>query len=96
MLLLLSLLVTILATITVPRDTPSDRWTGQEFESLVTFDDSYTDEQRINYFGSNNGTAPPVGGIEPVARFLSFLSSYVDVACSRLRLRSLIHSELTR
>lgn len=90
MLLSLSLLVAIAAAFTVPRDTPSNGWAGKEIESLVTFGDSYTDEQRVNYCGSNNGTAPPVGWIEPVVCLLSFLSSYVGVAYSRLRTKSLI------
>lgn len=52
--------------LTFPRDTPSNVWAGKDFDSLVTFGDSYTDEQRLNYFGSNNGAAPPPGWIEKV------------------------------
>ncbi|KAL5394754.1 hypothetical protein PMIN03_000416 [Paraphaeosphaeria minitans] len=36
-------------------------WQSQDFKTLVTFGDSYTDENRLGYFGSHNGSAPPVG-----------------------------------
>jgi hypothetical protein len=75
MLLSLSLLVALAASSVVPRGTPSNVWAGKIFESLVTFGDSYTDEQRVNYFALNNGTAPPVGWVEPIVRpFLSYPS----------------------
>ncbi|RDI77215.1 hypothetical protein Vi05172_g12771 [Venturia inaequalis] len=63
----------ILAACALPfsPDAPSNVWAGKTFESLVTFGDSYTDEQRLNYFASNNGTAPPVGWIQPVASITS-------------------------
>jgi len=35
-------------------------WDGK-FKTLVTFGDSYTDENRLGYFINNNGSAPPVG-----------------------------------
>ncbi|KAE8447780.1 hypothetical protein EG329_010174 [Mollisiaceae sp. DMI_Dod_QoI] len=35
------------------------------FDNLVTFGDSYTDESRLGYFISNNGTAPPPGLLLP-------------------------------
>jgi len=70
MLLLLSLFVALVASSVVPRGTPSNMWAEKSFESLVTFGDSYTDEQRVNYFALNNGTAPPVGWVEPIVRLL--------------------------
>lgn len=36
-------------------------WQSQNFKTLVTFGDSYTDENRLSYFGSHNGSAPPAG-----------------------------------
>lgn len=36
------------------------------FKSLVTFGDSYTDENRLGYFINHNGSAPPVGWQQPV------------------------------
>lgn len=37
-----------------------------KFKTLVTFGDSYTDENRLGYFINNNGSAPPVGWQQPV------------------------------
>ncbi|CAE7174737.1 hypothetical protein P3342_007831 [Pyrenophora teres f. teres] len=37
-----------------------------KFKTLVTFGDSYTDENRLSYFGSHNGSAPPVAWQQPV------------------------------
>jgi hypothetical protein len=39
----------------------SNAWQAQKFKTLVTFGDSYTDENRLGYFISHNGSAPPVG-----------------------------------
>jgi len=39
---------------------PHSCWDGQ-FKTLVTFGDSYTDENRLGYFINHNGSAPPVG-----------------------------------
>jgi phospholipase/lecithinase/hemolysin len=36
-------------------------WAVSNFSSLVAFGDSYTDENRLNYFGIHNGSAPPAG-----------------------------------
>lgn len=41
-------------------------WGLKKFTSLVAFGDSYTDDSRLNYFGEHNGTAPPVGWVDPV------------------------------
>jgi hypothetical protein len=79
LLLVVSLYVAIVASSTIPRGAPrgGNGWVGKEFESLVAFGDSYTDEQRISYFSGNNGSAPPVGWVEPVVSFpLSFPSDY--------------------
>jgi len=35
------------------------------FTNLVTFGDSYTDENRLNYFQKHNGSAPPAGTLVP-------------------------------
>ncbi|KAF2805663.1 GDSL lipase/acylhydrolase family protein [Mytilinidion resinicola] len=42
-------------------------WDLRQFKSLVTFGDSYTDENRLGYFGANNGSAPPTGWVEPMS-----------------------------
>lgn len=36
-------------------------WAAQNFDTIVTFGDSYTDENRLGYFINHNGSAPPVG-----------------------------------
>ncbi|KAL6710943.1 hypothetical protein ACN47E_006818 [Coniothyrium glycines] len=41
-------------------------WKDGKFKTLVTFGDSYTDENRLGYFINNNGSAPPVGWEQPV------------------------------
>jgi hypothetical protein len=41
-------------------------WTAGKFKTLVTFGDSYTDENRLGYFIQNKGAAPPVGWDQPV------------------------------
>lgn len=38
---------------------------GVSFDNLVTFGDSYTDDGRLNYYISHNGSAPPVGVLQP-------------------------------
>lgn len=40
-------------------------WNVDNFDSLVTFGDSYTDENRLGYFIVHNGTAPPAGTYFP-------------------------------
>ena len=42
-----------------------EEWGLKKFTSLVAFGDSYTDDSRLGYFGSNNGSAPPVGWVNP-------------------------------
>ncbi|RPB16756.1 hypothetical protein P167DRAFT_556450 [Morchella conica CCBAS932] len=37
---------------------------GGKFKNLVVFGDSYTDEGRLGYFFSHNGSAPPVGYVQ--------------------------------
>jgi hypothetical protein len=81
MLLPLSLFVIAVASSTISRGTPGNGWAGKRFQSLVTFRDSYTDEQRISYFANNNGTAPPVGWIEPVVCYLSLSDVTVGTSC---------------
>jgi hypothetical protein len=40
-------------------------WFGGNFENLVVFGDSYTDESRLDYFTTHNNTPPPVGLLLP-------------------------------
>ncbi|RAO69567.1 uncharacterized protein BHQ10_005579 [Talaromyces amestolkiae] len=49
------------------RGESSSKWKLKKFKSLVTFGDSYTDESRFGYFASHNGSAPPVGWVDPVS-----------------------------
>lgn len=74
----LSALLSQLATAATPstlsnRDGSSSKWKLKKFKSLVTFGDSYTDESRFGYFYSHNGSAPPVGWVDPIVS-LSYLS----------------------
>lgn len=43
----------------------SEDWRLKKFTSLVAFGDSYTDDSRLGYFIENNGSAPPVGWVNP-------------------------------
>lgn len=43
----------------------AEHWSLKKFTSLVAFGDSYTDDSRLGYFGSHNGSAPPVGWVNP-------------------------------
>jgi len=43
----------------------TDPWYLERFSSLITFGDSYTDENRLNYFATHNGSAPPPGTLLP-------------------------------
>ncbi len=65
-------LLTLLSLITVVRSAAlnkrvnaTDPWFLERFSSLITFGDSYTDENRLNYFISNHGAAPPPGTLLP-------------------------------
>ncbi|KAF2145232.1 carbohydrate esterase family 16 protein [Aplosporella prunicola CBS 121167] len=51
--------------------TSNNSWNLKNFKSLVAFGDSYTDEGRLSYFGTHNGTAPPAGWVEPVGNSTS-------------------------
>ncbi|KAF2636804.1 hypothetical protein P280DRAFT_408327 [Massarina eburnea CBS 473.64] len=53
----------------------SESWELDNFKTLVTFGDSYTDENRLGYFGSHNGSAPPVGWDQPVVCPIKCISS---------------------
>lgn len=65
-LFIITLFSTAARSLTVSRGALSNGWAGNDFKSLVTFGDSYTDEKRAGYFADNNGAAPPVGWIQPV------------------------------
>ena len=38
-------------------------WHIQSFTDLVVFGDSWTDDGRLNYIASHNGSVPPVGWV---------------------------------
>jgi hypothetical protein len=48
----------------------SQHWKDGQFNTLVTFGDSYTDENRLGYFINHNGSAPPVGWDQGIVRCL--------------------------
>ncbi|KAG9531219.1 SGNH hydrolase, partial [Aureobasidium melanogenum] len=48
-----------------PAGSNQSSWGLKKFTSLVAFGDSYTDDSRLSYFGSHNGSAPPVGWVNP-------------------------------
>ncbi|KAE8356133.1 hypothetical protein BDV28DRAFT_145477 [Aspergillus coremiiformis] len=41
-------------------------WGPKQFKNLVTFGDSYTDDTRLSYILTHNGSAPPVGWKQPI------------------------------
>ncbi|CZT19571.1 related to GDSL lipase/acylhydrolase family protein [Ramularia collo-cygni] len=43
----------------------SHLWGLKKFTSWCSFGDSYTDDSRLSYFINNNGSAPPVGWVNP-------------------------------
>lgn len=43
----------------------ANRWLVKQFTSLITFGDSYTDENRLNYVLLHNGSPPPPGTFLP-------------------------------
>ena len=43
----------------------SSVWHVDNFDSLITFGDSYTDENRLSYIIANNGSTPPAGTYFP-------------------------------
>lgn len=47
--------------------TPSNHPSGKPFTNLVTFGDSYTDDGRLGYYISHNGSAPPPGVYQTVS-----------------------------
>ncbi len=53
----------------VPRNTDAScAWDVSRFRDFITFGDSYTDENRLNYFSEHNGSAPPPGTFLPEVR----------------------------
>jgi hypothetical protein len=56
----------------------SEKWNLKKFTSLVAFGDSYTDDSRLGYFGSNNGSAPPVGWVDPAVSLMRCASRTLD------------------
>ncbi|KAK5091215.1 hypothetical protein LTR05_001396 [Lithohypha guttulata] len=57
-------LVTSVLTFSVPKR-QSSVWNVANFKSLITFGDSYTDENRLSYILGNNGTLPAPGTYFP-------------------------------
>jgi len=55
------------ATSTAPVVAPTGAaaWKESQFDSLIAFGDSYTDESRLGYFINHKGAAPPVGYLGP-------------------------------
>ena len=55
------------ATSTAPvvASTGAAAWKESQFDSLIAFGDSYTDESRLGYFINHNGSAPPIGYLGP-------------------------------
>jgi len=43
-------------------------WKESKFKTLVTFGDSYTDENQLGYFIDHSGSAPPVAWDQPIVR----------------------------
>lgn len=74
---LLSQLATATPSTLSNRGESSSKWKLKNFKSLVTFGDSYTDESRFGYFYSHNGSAPPVGWVDPIVSLLYLLSNYL-------------------
>lgn len=64
LLLCCAFLVALAQSARLPKRTKSV-WNVENFKSFVTFGDSYTDENRLNYFATNNGSAPPPGTLLP-------------------------------
>lgn len=57
----------------------SPSWDLAKFESLVVFGDSYSDDSRLSYFESHNGSAPPVGWVDPAVSLLNIGSGPVPL-----------------
>jgi hypothetical protein len=55
-----------------------EAWKAGKFKTLVTFGDSYTDENRLGYFIQNKGAAPPVGWEQPVVCYQSKPTPLMD------------------
>ena len=51
------------------RSNNTGTWSVAQFSSLITFGDSYTDENRLNYFFEHAGAAPPPGTLLPEVTF---------------------------
>ena len=63
----LATLLTLASAASLPRGAwpQGPVWQASNFKSLITFGDSYTDESRLGYFGTHNGSAPPAGTLLP-------------------------------
>jgi hypothetical protein len=63
----------------------ADNWKSQQFKSLVTFGDSYTDESRLQYFEDNDGSPPPPTWVEPAVSSPLLVSFYSGGSVNRVR-----------
>ncbi|KAJ4400277.1 hypothetical protein N0V91_008842 [Didymella pomorum] len=63
---LVQLLAVAAAFAPVQAEHPDQAWEQCKIKTLVTFGDSYTDENRLGYIIQNNGSLPPVGWDQPV------------------------------
>ncbi|KAF2113362.1 hypothetical protein BDV96DRAFT_648327 [Lophiotrema nucula] len=62
----ITLLVLNLAFTIVGAHRSKSGWDLKDVKNIVSFGDSYTDENRLGYFINHNGSAPPVGWEQPV------------------------------
>ena len=58
-----SLLASLALAASLPRT--KQTWSVSNFNSLIAFGDSYTDENNLNYIGSHNGSYPLTGTLLP-------------------------------
>lgn len=76
---LVQLLAVAAAFAPVQAEHPDQAWEQCKIKTLVTFGDSYTDENRLGYIIQNNGSLPPVGWDQPV---VSSFESMLMRSCS--------------
>lgn len=67
---IVAFLISSVAGSALPRHSQSQTknmqpWSVANFQSLITFGDSYTDESRLGWFINHNGSAPPAGTLLP-------------------------------
>lgn len=60
-----SILLLAIATIVISELTADSHGNGFTFTNLIVFGDSYSDESRLSYFQTHDGSAPPPGLLLP-------------------------------